>query len=90
MKANDSSPSLLNIMIPKFQQLLPYETPASGIKNSTSVFFHNLPAVINIVVFFFVGTGSWLHSPCTPESTKKHLSSPMSVTPTSTCTGKAK
>ncbi len=90
MKADNSSSysssPLLNIMIPQFQQLLTTETPLSG-----TIFYKKKTTKISTSLLYFflltVYVGSWVNSQYTLESTNKRLSPPISVTPSSICTG---
>ncbi len=108
MKADESSSysssSLLNIMIPQFQQLSPLETPVSGriVSNKNFKKNSNKKSILPFCFLFFchffsrslpvffsscIYVGSWLNTQFMSESTNKLLSPPVSVTPTSICTG---
>ncbi len=106
MKADNSSsyssPSLLNIMIPQFQQLLPLEAPLSGTislgKKTTIINYTSFLFIFFRWQFFscslpvlFVYVGSWLNTNYSSEllskTTHKLPSPPISITPSSICTG---
>lgn len=83
MKAvNSSSSSLLHITIPQFQQLLPLETSLSGTSYLRKASSASLTATLMIHL------GRWVNSSESLSTANKLLSPPISITPSSICTGK--